>query len=198
MDTSGTYPVSLTVEYPERDLDRVTTFFRVFTAIPAWVIAWLLTATFGKGLPWLFLPTLLMLVFRQKYPRWWFDWVFNLSQFLARVGAYSVLLTDVYPATDERQGVRLTLPYPDAAKDLDRWLPLFKWFLAIPHFVVLVFVNLAALLMVLVAWVAILLTGRFPKEIFAFVVGAARWNFRVLAYAFLLVTDDYPPFQLAE
>lgn len=198
MDTSAAYPVNLTIDYPDRDLNRVTSFFRMFTAIPIWIVAGLLLANMGKGLSFLFLPTLLMITFRQKYPRWWFDWNFNLSQFLLRVGAYTALLTDVYPSTDESQGVHLTLPYPEVARELNPWLPWVKWLLVLPHYFVLVFFNLAAVLLVLAAWAAILFTGRFPAVLFVPLVGVARWNFRVLAYAFLLTTDVYPPFRLAE
>jgi hypothetical protein len=165
----------------------------VFLAFPLWILCGLLV---GKNMPWIFLPTLLLIVFRQKYPQWWFDWNFNISQFFLRVGAYTMLLTDVYPSTDETQGVHLTLPYPDVLRELNPLLALCKWILALPHYVVLVFLNLAAFFSVLGAWVAILFTGRYPRGLFNLVVGVARWNFRVLAYAFMLTTDEYPPFRL--
>lgn len=197
MGTAGKYPVNLTMDYPDRALDKVTTFFRIFTAIPIWIIACLLVASSGKSMVFVILPTLLMILFRRKYPKWWFDWNLAVSHFLARVGAYTALMTDIYPSTDEEQAVHLTLPYPDA-QGLNPWLPLVKWLLAIPHWFVLSFLNLAALVMVIMAWFAILFTGRFPKDFFTFLVGVARWNFRVMAYAFLLTTDAYPPFQWAE
>lgn len=145
-----------------------------------------------------FLPTVLMLVFRQKYPRWWFDWTLALTAFSYRVAAYGALLRDEYPSTDEEQAVHLTLVYPDAHADLNRWLPLVKWLLAIPHYVVLVFLGLAAVLCVIAAWVMILATGRYPRALFDFVVGVFRWGLRVNSYAVLLVTDRYPPFRLDE
>ncbi len=138
-----------------------------------------------------------MLVFRQKYPRWWFDWNLALARFATRVGAYLALLRDEYPSTDEEQAVHLEIPYPDAARDLNRWLPLVKWLLAIPHYFVLAFVGVAAIVCVVVAWFAILFTGRYPPALFGFVVGTFRWSLRVLAYAFLLTTDRYPPFSLS-
>jgi hypothetical protein len=144
----------------------------------------------------LFLPTLLMLVFRQKYPRWWFDWNLQLSRFGARVGAYVGLLRDEYPSTDEEQAVHLDIPYPDARTDLNRWLPLVKWLLALPHYIVLFFLFIGALFAVVIAWFAILFTGRYPRALFDYVVGVGRWSYRVQAYAFLLVTDQYPPFSL--
>ena len=178
---------------------------RIFTVIP---IAIVLAAvegsygwgayTFGGGVGGtLFLAVLLMILFRQKYPRWWFDWNRELLQFANRVGAYLLLLDDRYPSTDEQQYVRLEFAYPDVPRDLDRWLPLVKWFLAIPHYVVLLFLDLGVLLAVIGAWFAILFTGRYPRAIFDFVVGVMRWTNRVSLYAFLLVTDRYPPFRLA-
>jgi hypothetical protein len=145
----------------------------------------------------LFIGVLLMILFRQKYPRWWFDWNRELLRFSNRVGAYLLLLDDRYPSTDEQQYVRLEFEYPDVPRDLNRWLPLVKWFLAIPHYVVLFFLDLGVVLAVIGAWFAILFTGRYPRGIFDFVVGVMRWTNRVSAYAFLLVTDRYPPFRLA-
>jgi hypothetical protein len=149
----------------------------------------------GTGI--LFLPPLLMILFRQKYPRWWFDWNLELTRFSSRVALYGALLDDRYPSTDERQSLRLDLPYPDVPRELNRWLPLVKWFLAIPHYIVLAFLGLAAFVCIVIAWFAILFTGRYPRGLFDFVVGVGRWGVRVSAYAFLLVTDRYPPFSLA-
>jgi hypothetical protein len=202
------YPVQFSVDYPDRDLNRLTTGFRIFMAIP---IAIVLATLGGEGANWggsqwnwgastggvLFLAPLLLILFRQKYPRWWFDWNLELLRFENRVVAYLALLDDRYPSTDERQAVQLEFPYPDAERDLNRWLPLVKWFLAIPHYIVLVFLWLAAIVSVIVAWFAILFTGRYPRGLFDFVVGVLRWGNRVGAYAFVLVTDRYPPFRLS-
>ena len=144
----------------------------------------------------LFLPALLMVVFRQKYPRWWFDWNLELMRFSNRIAVYLSLMDDRYPSTDERQGVTLDFAYPDAARDLNRWLPLVKWFLAIPHYIVLIFLWIAVIFVGIFSWFAILFTGRFPRGAFEFVEGVLRWENRVVAYAFVLVTDEYPPFQL--
>jgi len=146
----------------------------------------------------LFLATMLMLVFKRKYPRWWFDWNVALTRFGARVGAYLVLLRDEYPSTDEDQAVHIEIPYPDARKDLNQWLPLVKWLLAIPHYIVLFFLGIAAIFVAIMAWFAILFTGRYPKGFFDFVVGVMRWSLSVSAYAVLLTTDEYPPFTLSE
>lgn len=146
----------------------------------------------------LFLATLVMILFRQKYPRWWFDWTLALSKFSARVGSYFGLLRDEYPSTDEEQAVHLDFQYPDVKKDLNRWLPLVKWFLAIPHYVVLFFLAIGVLVVCIIAWFAILFTGKYPRSMFDFVVGFGRWGWRVEAYSILLITDKYPPFSLGE
>jgi len=200
--TPPAYPASLTIDYPDRSLNRLTTFFRIFTVIP---IAIILVLVSGGSFDWswlygaagfLFLPTLLMILFRQKNPKWWFDWNVGLFKFSARVGAYIGLLTDVYPSTDEEQVVHIEIPYPDVPKDLNRWLPLVKWFLAIPHYIVLACLAIAAIVCVVIAWFAILFTGRYPRGLFDFVVAVSRWGLRVAAYAFLLTTDRYPLFSL--
>ena len=199
------YPALLEIDYPDRELDRLTTFFRVFTVIPIAIILVLVSGgvtDWGKdcySLPAggiLFLPTALMLLLRRKYPGWWFDWNLALMRFNTRVSAYLLLLTDEYPSTDEEQSVHLEIPYPDARYELNRWLPLVKWLLAIPHYVVLAILAIATLCCVIIAWFAILFTGRYPPSLFDFVVGMLRWSTRVAAYAFLLTTDQYPPFRL--
>jgi hypothetical protein len=157
------------------------------------------TATIGAGAGGLlFLGPLVMILFRQKYPRWWFDWNRELMRFSNRVGVYIALMDDHYPSTDEHQNVALDFEYPDAKEGLNRWLPLVKWFLAIPHYILLAFLWIAALVAVIIAWFAILFTGRYPRGLFEFVLGVFRWTNRVVAYAFVLVTDQYPPFQLSE
>ena len=206
------HPVRFSVDYPDRPLDRLSTAFRIFTVIPiAIVMASIggypaVAATTAAGAPTiaiggtglLFLPPLLMILFREKYPRWWFDWNLELLRFTNRVGTYVALMSDRYPSTDERQWVQLDFPYPDARRDLNRWLPLVKWFLAIPHYIVLFFLYLAVIVVVIGAWFAILFTGRYPRGIFDFVEGVIRWHNRVVGYAFILVTDRYPPFSMSQ
>ena len=205
------YPVQFAVEYPDRPLNRLTSFFRIFVIIPILIVfsavsggTWQSTGSHSTmtyegaaagGL--LFLGPLLMILFRQKYPRWWFDWNLELQRFGNRVGTYLALMNDSYPSTDDHQWVELDYSYPDAAADLNRWLPLVKWLLAIPHYIVLFFLDIAAFFAVIVAWFAILFTGRYPRSIFTFAEGVFRWHNRVVAYAFTLVTDRYPPFRLA-
>jgi len=207
-----TYPVTFNVDYPDRDLDRLTSAFRIVVAIPILAVLSLLTgaslhyvttnnttnetATLATGGGVLFLPLVLMNVFRQKYPRWWFDWNLQVLRLSARVSAYLALLDDHYPSTDEEQAVHLDFPYPDA-RQLNQWLPLVKWLLAIPHYIVLFFLAIGAIVAVIIAWFAVLFTGRYPRGLFDFVVGVMRWSNRVTGYAFTLVTDQYPPFSLA-
>ncbi len=207
--TQSLYPVHFAVDYPDRELNRLTSAFRIFVAIPILIV---LGAVSGSTIGWsgdgaaaasgaggiLFLGPLLMIVFRRKYPRWWFDWNLELQRFNNRVIAYVALMDDRYPSTDEHQAVHLDYAYPDASRELNRWLPLVKWLLAIPHLIVLFFLSIAALLVVFVAWFAILFTGRYPRGMFRFVEGVLRWGQRVIAYAFLLVTDSYPPFRLSD
>ncbi|MCP3997399.1 MAG: DUF4389 domain-containing protein [bacterium] len=182
------YAARLDIDYPEK-LDRFTTFFRILWVIPAALVVALL----GDGL---FFATMLLIVFRVKYPRWWFDFAQELTRYGARVGAYFALLTDQYPSTTDEQTVHVELDYPDVERDLNRWLPLVKWILAIPHYAVLFFLMIGALVVWVIAWFAILFTGTFPRGLFDYMVGVARWSLRVEAYAFLLLTDEYPPFSL--
>jgi hypothetical protein len=205
------YPARLEIDYPDQH-DRVTTLFRVFLVIPIAIVSGVLTAgatqtvydrsgevvrhTSGGISTGLFVATLLMILFARRYPRWWFDFALELARFGTRIGAYLALLTDQYPSTVEEQSVHLQIDYPNAERDLNQWLPLVKWLLAIPHFIVLAVLSVVAFFAVVIAWFAILFTGRYPRGLFDFVVGVARWWLRVQAYATLLVTDRYPPFSL--
>jgi hypothetical protein len=212
------YAARLEIDYPEK-LDRLTTFFRIIWIIPIAIIFGLISAagetvtntvylneagevirttrnTVGGLASGLSAATALMIIFRQRYPRWWFDFSRELTRFAARVGAYAALLTDQYPSTVEEQSVHLEIDYPDVKNDLNRWMPLVKWLLAIPHYIVLFFLAIAAFFAVIFAWFAILVTGQYPRALFDFIVGVGRWGLRVDAYAILLVTDRYPPFSL--
>lgn len=205
------YPARLDIDYPGK-LNRLTTLFRAVLIVPIVGILFVLMATGGGSyvneagelvskdtggiVAGLFVATALMILFRQRYPRWWFDFNLELNRFMTRVGAYLLLLTDKYPSTVEAQAVHLDVNYPDAKKDLNRWLPLIKWVLALPHYLVLSVLMVGAAGATIIAWFAILFTGRYPKTLFDYVVGVARWDLRVTAYAFLLTTDQYPPFSL--
>ena len=203
------YPVQYSVDYPEGARNRLSALFRIILVIPILVVIALVSGyissgnmdinetispLFAGGVVWT--ATLLMLLFRQKYPRWWFDWNLELQRFSARVGAFLFLLRDEYPSTDEEQSVHLDIPYPNAQEELNRFLPIVKWLLAIPHYVVLVILGVLALIVTVLAWLSILVTGSYPRGMFEFVVGVGRWGFRVEAYVALLATDRYPPFRL--
>jgi hypothetical protein len=210
---TDTYPVTFSVDYPDRPLDRLGTAFRIIIAIPILILLSTVSGgefgqfnefdedarrtTFIAAGGFLFLPALLMILFREKYPRWWFDWNLQLARFGNRVAIYLALMDDRYPSTDDEQSVHLDFPYPDVPRDLNRWLPLVKWLLAIPHYIVLFFLYIGLIVTVIISWFAILFTGIYPRSLFDYAEGVLRWTNRVSAYAFLLVTDKYPPFRLS-
>lgn len=210
--------MSLSIDYPDRKLNRLTTFFRLFAVIPIILFAVILVnqiilvlvacATLAwDAAEWrnefllagfIALPTVLMLLFRQKYPKWWFDWNLAITKFFARVWAYFFLLTDEFPSIDEEQAVHIDIPYPNAKKELNRWLPTVKWLLAIPHWIVLFFLYISVLVATIIAWFTILFTGRYPKSLFDYVVNVFRWFLRVGVYSIILTSDRYPPFRLSD
>ena len=208
------YPVQYSVDYPEEPRNRLTVLVRIILAIPLFAIATLIGRyafnqdqmqdiapdiaigiwVAGMGL---WTATLLMILFRKKYPRWWFDWELELNRFGARIGAYVLLLRDEYPSTDEEQSVHLDIAYPDAETQLNRFMPLVKWILAIPHYIILAILWIIVLVLTIIAWFIVLITGRYPRSMFSFVVGVSRWTYRVMAYMFMLSTDRYPPFSVS-
>ena len=208
------YPVQFSVDYPEEPRNRLTALVRIILAIPILIVLTLISGYFSTeqnqgfdldlfvvavvAAGGIWLSTILMILFRHKYPRWWFDWGLELNRFSARVGAYILLWRDEYPSTDEEQAVHLDIAYPDAEGQLNRFMPLVKWLLAIPHYIVLMVLWIVAMVVTVIAWFAILIVGRYPRGMFDFVVGVDRWSYRVIAYAFLLTTDRYPPFRLSE
>jgi hypothetical protein len=209
--TPDAYPVQFSVDYPDRPLNRLSTFFRIFTVIPIFIVLSLVsgggnfsfatgdsTTSFAFGAGGLLIAaTLVMILFRQKYPRWWFDWNLELLRFENRVVIYVALMDDRYPSTEDHQSVLLDYPYPDAESDLNRFMPLVKWLLAIPHYIVLFFLTIGAFFAVVFAWFTILFTGRYPRGLFDFVEGVIRWQMRVTGYMLVLVTDRYPPFRFS-
>ena len=207
------YPVQFSVDYPEEPRNRLTALVRIILAIPILVVLTLIGGYFNTGEQdfsigqfttllvaggGIWIATILLILFRHKYPRWWFDWGLEVQRFSARVGAYVLLWRDEYPSTDEEQAVHLDIAYPDVEGQLNRFMPLVKWLLAIPHYIVLTVLWIVALVVTVIAWFAILIVGRYPRGMFDFVVGVDRWSYRVIAYAFLLTTDRYPPFRLSE
>ncbi|MFN0094599.1 MAG: DUF4389 domain-containing protein [Dehalococcoidia bacterium] len=204
------YPVNFDVPYPEGPRDRKTVGLRIFWVIPIAIVLGFVSGgggagdqagdaglAFGIGAGGIVtFGVLLMIVFRQKYPKWWWDWNLQLTRFSNRVTSYALLLRDEYPATDDDQAVRFEMPYPDVPTELNRWLPLVKWFLAIPHYIVLIFLFIGVIVVTIISWFAILFTGQHPRGLHGYTVGVMRWGNRVTGYAFLLVTDQYPPFRL--
>ena len=201
------YPVQFSVDYPDRPLSRLTTLFRLIMVIPILIVVALIPGFVNSGqasggdqvalyAPIVWLPLVLILVFRHKYPRWWFDWNLELSRFIFRIETYALALRDEYPSTDEHQSVHLDIEYPNAEADLNRWLPLIKWLLAIPHYVVLIILSILTVIAVVLGWIMVVITAQYPRALFDFIVGVMRYEARVSGYAFLLVTDRYPPFRL--
>jgi Domain of unknown function (DUF4389) len=208
--TPATHPVEFDVDYPDRQLRRISTLLRAVYAIPILIVLGFLGGPalgaagdngglyfIGLASGLIVIPPLLTIVFRQKYPRWWFDFNLAFLRFDNRVMSYLLLLGDEFPSTDEDQCVHLDVPYPDVRADLNRWMPLAKWFLAVPHYLVLFVLDVGVVLAVIAAWFAIVVTGRYPRRLFDFIVGVMRWHNRVVGYAFTLATDQYPPFRLA-
>ena len=188
--TTDMYPVQYSVDYPEGPRNRLTALVRLILAIPIIIISIFLA--------WqVVVPTFFMILFRNKYPRWWFDWNLEVMRFVSRVNSYVLLLRDEYPATDDEQAIHLDMSYPDEG-DINRFMPIVKWILAIPHYIVLYVLSLIVLVLSFIAWLAILIVGRYPRGMFDFTVGVMRWSNRVTAYAFVLTTDRYPPFRLGE
>ena len=190
---TGAYPVQFSVDYPDKPLDKFSTFFRIFFLIPIGVVVGIITSAVSL---WQYFALLLMILFRQKYPRWWFDWYLASLQFGLRFQVYALLMRDEYPATDEDQAVHLDIAYPDAEQGLNRFMPLVKWIMAFPHWVALIFLLWGVLFVWIFAWFAILFTGTYPRGAFEFVEGFLRWQSRTVSYALMLVTDQYPPFRL--
>ena len=208
--TTPTHPVEFDVDYPDRKLDRLSTLLRPVFALPILVMLALLGGpAFGAGRDGgglffiglasglIVVPPLLTIVFREKYPRWWFDFNLAFLRFDNRVMSYLLLLSDEFPSTDDEQSVHLEIPYPDVSFDLNRWMPLVKWFLAIPHYVALFVLDVCVVIAAIAAWFTIVVSGRYPKPLFDFTVGVMRWHNRVVCYAFALTTDRYPPFRLS-
>ncbi|MCH8276720.1 MAG: DUF4389 domain-containing protein [Bacteroidetes bacterium] len=194
LQAGSSYPVVFDIEYPDGPQNRLKAVFRIILAIPILILVSTITGGAQSG-SLIFGPAL-MIIFRQKYPRWWFDFNVELARFNARIGVYLALLREEYPATDDHQAITLDFEYPDVERDLNRWMPIVKWILAIPHYVLLILLGIVAILAIVAAWFAILFTGNYPRGLFDFVVGVGRWSYRVQAYAFLLTTDKYPPFSL--
>ena len=180
--------------------DKNTALFRVFLAVP--VLIFLSSfSEFADNLPgviggFLILPVVLSLLFRNVYPSYVLAFNKALLELSNRINAYLLLLTDEYPSIEANQKVRLIYPEIEGGKKLSPWMPLIKWFLAIPLFLLGVIYAIYALALTLVAWVTVISMGHYPEDKAEEVIKViAYWN-RLYGYALLLVTDEYPSFSL--
>ncbi len=186
----ASYPLRYDVEYPEK-LSRLLIFVKWLLAIPHFLILYALSAVASI----ITFIAFFAILFTKRYPRGLFDFVVNIYRWNANVSAYVGLLRDDYPPFSWDPGkypVTFEVDYPE---QLSRWLILIKWLLVIPNLIALLFVFIVAYILWIVAWLAILFTGSFPRGMFNFIVGTMRWSYRVSAYTNLL-RDEYPPFSM--
>ena len=180
--------------------NRVTALFRIILVVPMAIFVASFAPNWSNNsdswtIGLLILPVALAIVFRQVYPSYLLTFNEALLSLQTRVDAYVLLLTDEYPSIEDNDVVSVTFPEVDA-KSLNRWLPLVKWFLAIPLYLVGIAYIIYAAFLTLFAWFSILFTGNYPEFCAEGVVGTiAYWN-RVVGYALVLVTDEYPSFSL--
>jgi hypothetical protein len=184
------YPVRFDVQYPEQ-LSRWLIFVKWILAIPHFLILYALNAVAGICV----LIGFFAILFTRQFPRGLWDFVVNTRRWNENNSAYIALMRDEYPPFSWEPGVYPVTLEVDYPEEMNRWLPLVKWLLAIPHLIVLSVLYIAAIVVIIIAWFAILFTGQFPRGMFDFVVGVMRWNNRVYAY-FYLLRDEYPPFSL--
>jgi hypothetical protein len=188
---AAAYPVRFDVEYPE-ELSRWLIFVKWLLAIPHFIILWALGIAAGV----MGFIAFFAILFSKRYPRGLFDFVVNVNRWSANVDAYTSFLRDEYPPFSWEPGQYAVTYEVDYPEELSRWLPLVKWWLlAIPHYIVLFFLGIAAFVVWVIAFFAILFTKRFPRGLFDFIVGFRRWEYRVNAYVYLM-RDEYPPFSL--
>ena len=185
------------------DRNRLTAFFRLIIVLPvaiyssAFAIDSMSTDTWGYSLGGLIvLPTFLALVFRGIYPSYALAFNHALISLETRVNAYALLLTDDYPSIEENDIVKITLPEVGNGSQLSRVMPLVKWFLAIPLYVMGIIYLVYGIFLTLFAWFSILFTGKYPVWSADAMVGILAFYNRVYGYAFILVTDEYPSFSL--
>ncbi len=205
MTVETSYPVRFEAEYPEQ-LGRLSSAFRIILYIPVAIFLALVggqafsysdfgdaTTTSVAGGGGIILAIWATVIVRQYVPHWLFDFQVALMRFQARAYGYLALLTDRFPAFEGEYPINFEVRYPDK---LSRWkVAIWKIITSIPHIIILIFLFLAAFVVIVIAWFAILFTGRYPQGLHTFVAGVFRWSLRVQAY-FLSLTDDYPPFSL--
>ncbi len=186
--TPSGYPVRYDAQY-EAKHSRLLLFFRWLLIIPHLLVLYALGAVANI----MTFIAFFAILFTKKYPRGLFDFVVNIHRWQANVGAYIFMLRDEYPPFSWEPGSYPVTFEADYPGEMARFAPLYKWLLAIPNLIVLVFVAIVAILLWFISWFAILFTGTFPKGMFDFIVGTHRWSVRLNAYVYLL-TDKYPPF----
>ena len=196
--------VGTTIKVLHTGRNRKTVLFRGILVVPAFVFltsfsaaTWSEGSDSGIGAAGIvFLPTLLALLFRKKYPSFVLTFNHAVLELGTRVFAYLFLLNDDYPSIERNPNVAVIFPDIEGGAKLNRWLPLVKWFLAIPHYIVgSIYIALSVFVSV-IAWVQTSATGKYPAWAGEIVLGSfAYWN-RVQGYMLLLVTDEYPTFRL--
>jgi hypothetical protein len=187
----STYPLVFDVEYPEK-LSRWLIFVKGLLAVPHWIILYALLAVAQviTVIAWF------AILFTGRYPKGMFVFVVGIYRWYYNVIAYAALLRDDYPPFSLSAGqypLTFDVEYPER---LSRLLIFFKWLLIIPHLIVLVLLGIVYWITLVIAWFAILFTGRYPRGLFNYAVGLLRWGARINAY-YMLMRDDYPPFSLA-
>ena len=186
-----TYPLAFDVEYPEK-LSRLLIFAKWLLAVPHWIILYALMAVAQA----ITVVAWFAILFTGRYPKGLFVFVVGIYRWYYNVIAYAALLRDDYPPFSLSAGQYPLTFHVEYPKRLSRLLIFFKWLLIIPHLIVLVLLGIVYWITLVIAWFAILFTGRYPKGLFNFGVGLFRWGARINAY-YMLMRDDYPPFSLA-
>ncbi len=188
--TTSEYPVRFDCSYPEGG-NRFLILARWLLAIPHLVITSILMDLVALFAFFAFFTIL----FTRRYPEGMFRLAVGFQRWYYNTLAY-VLFHDRYPPFSVDEGEYAPLSFDvERPEQFNRWLPLVKWLLAIPHYVVVTVLSFFALFVYLYVWVAVLVTGRYPRGAFDFLVGVGRWTARMNAYVYLL-TDEYPPFSL--
>lgn len=200
MVASPTNSVEITVDADLGPRKRLSVFFRPLLLLPVVILLSLLGgSSLSDDSSWgstVFLALALIVIFTGTYPTWLLTFIHGLQAFELKIGAYALLLRDEYPSLADRPFAQVLYPNIEGGARLKRFMPLVKWFLAIPHYVVLLLTGIAVFLLTVLAWFSILFTGRYPTSFLPFVVGWLKYYNRVVGYAFTLVTDQYPQFRL--
>jgi len=196
--------VKTIVKIKHKDRNRTTVFWRGILAFPVIIfVATFTQATFAENDSWGFgttgvivIPALLAIVVRGKYPSYVLTFNHALVELSTRLAAYVLILNDKYPSIEANSKVAVLFPDVEGGKKLNRWLPLVKWFLAIPHYIVGAVYLVISLVVTFIAWIQTSITGKYPEWAGEIVLGTiSYWN-RVQGYMLLLVTDKYPTFRL--